>query len=109
MLALEAGRVMPTDRLVDRLWEGKAPPTAVATLQVYVSQLRKSLGNETIATRRPGYALSIPPGAVDAVEFERLANEGRSRLGSGETDPATPCIDRGVVVVACCGAERVHL
>jgi len=88
MLALEAGGVVPTDQLVDRLWERRAPPTAVATLQVYVSQLRKLLGSKTIATRRPGYALSIAPSAVDAVEFERLANGGRSLIGGGEMDGA---------------------
>jgi DNA-binding SARP family transcriptional activator len=86
MLALEAGGVVSTDQLVDRLWEGRAPPTAVATLQVYVSQLRKLLGSKTIATRRPGYALAIPPNAVDAVEFERLALEGRALRGDGEME-----------------------
>lgn len=88
MLALEAGGVVSTDQLVDRLWERRAPPTAVATLQVYVSQLRKLLGSKTIATRRPGYALSITPRAVDAVDFERLAIEGRSLIGRGEMEPA---------------------
>ena len=43
------------------LWIGCGrgpPPTATATAQVYVSQLRKLLGAEVIATRAPGYALA---------------------------------------------------
>ena len=96
MLALEAGGVVSTDQLVDRLWEGRAPATAVATLQVYVSQLRKLLRNGAIATRRPGYVLVVDPSAVDAAAFERLAIEGRSLLSSGETGPARRVLAEGL-------------
>ena len=41
LLALDVGRVVSSDELADRLWAGEAPATAVTTVQVYVSQLRK--------------------------------------------------------------------
>ena len=52
-LALEVGRVVSVDRLVEDLWPGRAPETAFHAVQVYVSQLRKvlpaSVGIETLA------------------------------------------------------------
>ena len=41
MLLLEAGRVVSQDSLVEALWEGSPPATAVASLQNFVAQLRK--------------------------------------------------------------------
>ncbi len=55
ILLLHANEVVSTDRLIDALWEDDAPETGRKALQVYVSQLRKTLGKERIATRSPGY------------------------------------------------------
>ena len=67
LLALRAGEVVSTDRLVDELWGGEPPKAAVGSLQNLVSELRKGLGPELIATRAPGYVLTLdrdlPPGA----------------------------------------------
>jgi DNA-binding SARP family transcriptional activator len=85
VLALEPGRVVSVDRLVEALWPGDPPETAAHAVQVYVSQLRKALG-PVIATRAPGYELELPPERVDVHRFMRLAQEGRVAL-EGE-DPA---------------------
>jgi DNA-binding SARP family transcriptional activator/tetratricopeptide (TPR) repeat protein len=85
-LALEAGRVVSVDRLVESLWPGEPPDTAAHAVQVYVSQLRRLLGNEAIATRPPGYALDLDAARVDVQGFGRLVSEGRETLGAG--DPA---------------------
>lgn len=71
-LALEVGRVVSIDRLVENLWPGDAPETAPHAVQVYVSQLRKTLG-PVIATRTPGYVLELDPERVDAHRFTRLS------------------------------------
>lgn len=57
VLALEPGRVVSVDRLVECLWPGDPPDTAAHAVQVYVSQIRKALGSETLVTRTPGYVL----------------------------------------------------
>ena len=75
VLALEPGRVVSVDRLVEALWPGEPPDTAGHAVQVYVSQLRKALG-PVIATRAPGYVLEVDPERVDAHRFARLAQEG---------------------------------
>src|SRR5207248_2992759 len=76
-LALRPGEVVSTDRLVDDLWGADAPETAGHAVEVYVSQLRKALGRDVIATRAPGYALQLPPEAVDLHRFAALAGEAR--------------------------------
>ena len=57
MLALDAGHVVSTARLIDALWEQDPPPSALATLQGLVYQLRHTLGAQLIESRPPGYCL----------------------------------------------------
>src|SRR4051812_50064957 len=45
LLLLHANEVVSSERLIDELWGEAPPPTAAKTIQVYVSQLRKSLHN----------------------------------------------------------------
>jgi class 3 adenylate cyclase len=77
LLALRAGEVVSTDRIVDELWGETPPKAAVGSLQNLVSELRKALGTEVLVTRAPGYLLAIEREAVDAHRFERLAREAR--------------------------------
>src|SRR5215218_3437821 len=61
LLLLHANRVLSRDRLIDELWGDAPPATAVQSLQVYVSRLRKLLPPETLLTRPPGYLLEGEP------------------------------------------------
>ena len=87
VLALEVGRVVSVDRIVESLWSERAPETAPHAVQVYVSQLRKALG-PVIATRAPGYVLELDSDRVDAHRFVRLADEGRAALHDGNPEAA---------------------
>jgi len=78
LLLLEAGRVVSTDRLMDALWSGEPPPTATASLQNFVSQLRRSLGAEAIETRPPGYLMRVSAGQLDLANVRRLVDEARA-------------------------------
>ncbi|HEU5491518.1 MAG TPA: BTAD domain-containing putative transcriptional regulator [Gaiellaceae bacterium] len=84
LLALHAPEIVATDRLIEKLWGGSPPPTAAKALQNLVSQLRRSLGADSIATRAPGYSLRLEAEDLDARRFERLAAEGHRLL---EEDP----------------------
>ena len=84
LLALHAREIVATDRLIEELWGGSPPPTAAKALQNLVSQLRRSLGADSIATRPPGYSLRLDADDLDARRFERLAAEGHRLL---EEDP----------------------
>jgi DNA-binding SARP family transcriptional activator len=72
LLLLRTGEVVSTDRLVEELWSGRPPKAALGSLQNLVSELRKSLGPETLKTRAPGYVLDVDPQRVDLHRFERL-------------------------------------
>jgi YVTN family beta-propeller protein len=84
VLLLHRGEVVSTDRLIDALWGDRASDTAVKTVQVYVSNLRKALGDGLLLTRGHGYVLQIGAGQVDADRFEALATQGRRALESGD-------------------------
>jgi DNA-binding SARP family transcriptional activator len=90
LLVLAAPAPVPTEVLVDRLWAGEPPATAVVTLQGYLSRLRKALAGLPLAieTRSPGYALVLDPEVIDARRFERLLGEGRTALHEGRAAAA---------------------
>ncbi|HEU0303555.1 MAG TPA: BTAD domain-containing putative transcriptional regulator [Gaiellaceae bacterium] len=87
LLLLSAGEVVSADRLIEELWAGAPPATAKDALQNYVSQLRKALGRDVIATRAPGYVLEVEPDQTDVGRFERLVDEARG-AGDAETRAA---------------------
>lgn len=88
LLALEVGRPVDRSVLVDRLWD--APPaTAVNTLQVHVSGLRRQLGDRVVRCGT-GYRLELPGEAVDVVRFEQAARAVRSHVRAGAWERALP-------------------
>ena len=88
VLLLHRREVVLSDRLIDELWGGQPPATAGKTLRVYVSNLRKALGDGVLATRGRGYVLAPVPDQVDLDRFERLAAEGRDLLERGDVRAA---------------------
>jgi DNA-binding SARP family transcriptional activator len=89
LLAVDAGQVVPAGRLIEELWRGGPPPGAATTLRSYISRLRALLAPDaTLVARGGGYLLTLWPGRVDAVEFERLARAGRAALAAGEATAA---------------------
>jgi predicted ATPase/DNA-binding SARP family transcriptional activator len=81
MLALDLGRTVSADRLLEGLWGERQPATAPKMVQLYVSRLRRALdGNGArIVTHGKGYELQLAAGEVDAIRFERLLREARAR------------------------------
>jgi DNA-binding SARP family transcriptional activator/Tfp pilus assembly protein PilF len=83
-LGLAAGEIVSLTRLMDVVWEDRAPATAANTLQSHVSFLRRVLGSRAaVVARGPGYMLDIGAGATDLLVAERLIRDGRQA-----TDPA---------------------
>ncbi|MDG6108083.1 AAA family ATPase [Dactylosporangium aurantiacum] len=86
LLVSAGGAVVSVDRMIDDLWRGEAPPRAIASLQAYVSNLRRVLEPDrerraparTLISAPPGYALRVPPDAVDAWRFESLLTAARA-------------------------------
>jgi predicted ATPase/DNA-binding SARP family transcriptional activator len=79
LLILRRNEPVPTEVLIEDLWGDKAPATAANTLQVYVSQLRKIVGDR-LTRDGSAYRLRIDSGELDAERFEQLAEEGDAVL-----------------------------
>ena len=77
-MLLHANELLPSERLIDELWDERPPPTASKILQNAVSQLRRALGDGRLETRAPGYVFHLEPDELDLERFERLAREGRN-------------------------------
>lgn len=90
VLTVHANEILSVDRLIDEVWGGEPPASATSTLQRYVSHLRRALEGlpAAIETRRPGYVLHVDNERIDARRFERMVEEGRRLLSSGEVEPA---------------------
>jgi peptide/nickel transport system substrate-binding protein len=79
VLLLHHDEVVSVDTLIDELWGERPPPTAAKNVQVYVSHLRRALGDGVLATRSPGYVLRLEAGQVDAERFRELVDEARGQ------------------------------
>ncbi|WP_170324098.1 AfsR/SARP family transcriptional regulator, partial [Cryptosporangium phraense] len=93
-LALDPGRLITVDRLVDDLWGAEPPAAPANALQSAVSRLRRDLGRagppgrDAIVSHPAGYRLALPPTAVDLHECARLSAAGTASLRSGDADAA---------------------
>src|SRR5512135_3353322 len=76
-LLLERNTVVSMDRLIEAVWDDSSPATARKTLQLYVSKLRRALGDGALETLPAGYLLRVAPGTVDVDRFEALLADGR--------------------------------
>lgn len=79
-LLVAEGVIVSAERLIDDLWAGEPPPSAVNTLQSYLSVLRRAFGpagRQLLVRDGPGYQLAAPAGAVDARRFEALLGRAR--------------------------------
>jgi len=83
-LLLRMNEVVSVERLIDELW-GEAPPRSAANaLQVYVSQLRKTLGANVLVTQAPGYVARLATSQLDAARFKSLVDDGRRAILSDD-------------------------
>jgi WD40 repeat protein/DNA-binding SARP family transcriptional activator len=84
-LLVRANTIVPADTLIDEVWGDSPPPAAHASLQSYVSNLRRAMGDGRIVGVRPGYLLRADPEEIDAERVRLLLNEAKTHAA---TDPA---------------------
>jgi YVTN family beta-propeller protein len=92
LLLLRAGKVVSTESLIDLLWGERPPPSAPNSVHIYVSRLRRVLGNGRLETRGHGYRLRLEPEELDSARFERQLVEGRELLAAGEAEHAAEAL-----------------
>lgn len=82
-LAVDAGRPVPIETLIDRVWDRDPPAEARNILYSHLSRIRRLLARTTarLDRRSAGYVLDVDPDSVDLHRFARLVE--RSRTASG--------------------------
>jgi DNA-binding SARP family transcriptional activator/tetratricopeptide (TPR) repeat protein len=98
ILLLHLNRAVSSDRLIEKLWGERPPATAVQTVRVHVSQIRKVLGADLLRTLPAGYVLELAPDQLDARRFERLLDEGRAAIAVGDTATAAALLHQGLAL-----------
>jgi DNA-binding SARP family transcriptional activator len=96
LLLLERGRLVPTERIIEALWETppQRPARQVATL---VSRLRAVLGRDVITGGPEAYRVQPPSGAsVDLQEAEALTAEASRRLAADDPILARSAAERAL-------------
>src|SRR5215216_5928716 len=89
MLLLHRNEVVSVDRLIDAVWDERAPANAVKNVQIHVSRLRKALeGHGVLRTHPSGYVLEVAPDELDVDRFEQLVEAGRRVLAAGSPEDA---------------------
>ncbi len=90
-LVLARGEAVPVERLTESVWGDRAPADPSGALQAYVSHLRRRLQPGSAARTRSavivsegrGYAVRLPPDAVDVWRFEQLLDDAGGTTDAG--------------------------
>ena len=114
VLLVHANQVVPLDRLIEELWGEEPPPQAAASLQTYVSNLRRALEpgrparapSRVLVSQPPGYRLVVGAGDLDAARFAALATEGHRLLQAHRPAPAARVLREGLALWRGAGAGR---
>jgi DNA-binding SARP family transcriptional activator/pimeloyl-ACP methyl ester carboxylesterase len=81
LLLIERGRPVSKDRLADQLWGEHLPRRVAATIETYVSVLRRHLPPRLIVTEHGGYRLPTELVSLDTDRFDALL---RRAAGAGD-------------------------
>jgi DNA-binding SARP family transcriptional activator/tetratricopeptide (TPR) repeat protein len=93
ILMLTPRTIVPTEVLIDRIWDTEPPPKARESLAVYITRLRASLRQAVgdsvrLVGRSRGYELDVDPDVVDLHQFRRLRRQADALAGNGDADHA---------------------
>ena len=102
MLLLADGQVVSDERLCHVIWGQRAEPSkAVASLQAYVSRVRRVLDDRDgwqVQRVGAGYRLLRAAGVTDVDRFVACVHEGRQSLATGRPAEALPVLDEALAL-----------
>lgn len=84
-LAVDAGRPVRGETIVDRVWGMEPPPRVRQAVYTYIARIRRSGGGAAvpIIRRGGGYQLDVAPGQVDVFAFRDLVARAHAAAGDG--------------------------
>jgi DNA-binding SARP family transcriptional activator len=100
ILLLERGHPVPKDRLADLLWGEKLPRKIAATLETYVSVLRRNLQpggpvGSPIVTEPGAYRFDVRKARIDLDRFDQLIDLARKERGR----VSRRCLEEAITLV----------
>lgn len=106
LLLSRVDRPVAVDALLEELWSGDPPAAATASLQAYVSNLRRVLEPHRaprapatmLRTRAPGYLLDSASAEFDVCRFTGYADAGREALRQGHQQRALRDFEAGLAL-----------
>jgi DNA-binding SARP family transcriptional activator len=100
LLAIQPGRVVSRDEIVDVLWGDRPPATCRDLLHAYVGRLRglldpdrRRVGTQVLRPERSGYRLALDEDQLDLLRFQRLTS---AAADAGDRDDAENLLDRAL-------------
>ena len=100
LLAADAGRLVPTGRIIEDLWPGSPPAKPEQNVASLVSRLRRLVGRDCIEGGRSGYRLVLS-GTVttDLDDAEKAVTEAEDRLAAGSSASAAAAAREALVLL----------
>jgi SARP family transcriptional regulator, regulator of embCAB operon len=108
LLALNAGRVVTTQTLIEELWGDQPPRSCATTVQTYILQVRTRLAKAAardgkwarrlLSTRHSGYQIEADLCRTDVAEFDNLVRAGRRAAEAGDPAAASELLGRALAL-----------
>jgi DNA-binding SARP family transcriptional activator len=95
-LAIERGRSVPSDVLIETLWNSDRPASPNDQLGVLVSRLRRVVGAERLVHRASGYALDVD--WLDLDELTTRVEEAASASAAGRVSAARSAAEAAIAL-----------
>jgi DNA-binding SARP family transcriptional activator len=104
VLLLNAGRSVPTNRIVDAVWGDDPPENGANVVQKYVAGLRRVLDpdrpprtpGELISRTGGGYQVNAGPGGLDVEQFRAGAARAARERDAGHLNEASGLLSRAL-------------
>ncbi|WP_249374706.1 AfsR/SARP family transcriptional regulator [Streptomyces sp. I05A-00742] len=106
LLVSQVGQPVSVDVLVEALWDGRPPQSAITSLHAYIANLRRALEPHraprtpatVLCTRGRGYLLNSRAVEVDAHRFWESATAGWQALDRGDPQRALYAFEAGLAL-----------
>ncbi|MFC8823728.1 BTAD domain-containing putative transcriptional regulator [Streptomyces sp. NPDC057137] len=106
LLVSQVGQPVSVDVLLEALWDGRPPQSAITSLHAYIANLRRALEPHraprtpatVLCTRGRGYLLDSRAVSVDAHRFGESATAGWQALDRGDPQRALYAFEAGLAL-----------
>jgi len=100
LLAVDAGHLVPIDRIIDDLWPAGPPAKPKENVASLVSRLRRIVGRDRIEGSRAGYRLVLSDGVrIDLRDAEAAVVEAEAQLASEAFAAACTAAREGLAIL----------